>query len=226
MSKGMAIYAGRLFGERALGLALFLLATGGQLGLRACIWFAIYFASVISALWLYRTSAETLERRADIASTKDVTPTWDKVILALFWLLGYFVIYYVAGATADLGKPIDVLFIGGLILYGMSTALTAWALQTNAYAESVSRVQSERDQQVCSSGPYAYVRHPMYSAILMWCVAIVAVFPTRGVALVSLAVAALIVLRTLLEDNMLAEGLPGYEQYRRTVRWRLIPKLF
>ena len=79
---------------------------------------------------------------------------------------------------------------------------------------------------VCSSGPYAYVRHPMYSAIIMWCVAIVAVFPTRGVALVSLAVAALIVLRTLLEDNMLAEGLPGYEQYRRTVRWRLIPKLF
>lgn len=226
MSKGMAIYAGRLFGERALGLALFLLASGGVLGVRATAWFVAYFAAIASGLWLYHTSADTLERRADIAATKDVTPVWDKVILALFWLLAYFVVYYVAGATADTNMPIDVQFICAIVIYAVSTALTAWALQTNAYAESVSRVQSERDQQVCSSGPYAYVRHPMYTAIIMWCVAIVAIFPTWGVALVSLAVAALIVTRTLLEDNMLAEGLPGYEAYRQTVRWRLIPHLW
>lgn len=223
MNKGMAIYAARLVGERALGLALFLLASHGVLGIRATVWFVTYFASVVSAIWLYRTSADTLERRADIASTKDVTPAWDKVILALFWLLAYFVVYYVAGATADLTMGVDLLLIGAIVLYALSTVLTAWALRTNAYAESVSRLQPEREQQVCSAGPYAYVRHPMYSAILMWCVAIVAVFPTWQVALVSAVVAALIIVRTLLEDTMLAKGLPGYDEYRAKVRWRLVP---
>jgi protein-S-isoprenylcysteine O-methyltransferase Ste14 len=66
----------------------------------------------------------------------------------------------------------------------------------------------------------------MYSAILMWCVAIVAVFPSWAVAGVSVAVAALIVVRTLLEDAMLARELPGYEAYRAQVRWRLVPWLF
>lgn len=223
MSKGMALYAARLVGERALGLGLFLLASHGVLGTRATVWFVAYFASVASALWLYRTSADTLERRADIAGTKDVTPVWDKVILALFWLLGYFVVYYVAGASADPAKLLDLLLAVSIALYALSTALTAWALRTNAYAESVSRLQPERSQQVCSDGPYAYVRHPMYSAILMWCVAIVGVFPTWQVTLVSIAVAVLIVVRTLLEDAMLAEGLPGYAEYRSKVRWRLIP---
>ena len=226
MSKGMLLYTARLVGERAIALGLFLAASHLVLGIRALVWFVVYFASVASAAWLYRTSADTLERRANIAATKDSTPTWDKVILALFWLLAYFVVYWVAGATADHARPVGPLFVAAIVFYVLSTALTTWALRTNAYAESVSRVQTERDQQVCSSGPYAYVRHPMYSAILMWCVAIVAVFPSWAVAGVSVAVAALIVVRTLLEDTMLARELPGYEAYRAQVRWRLVPWLF
>ena len=226
MSRGMLLYTARLVGERAIALGLFLLASHGVLGTRAAIWFVTYVASVASAAWLYRTSADTLERRANIAATKDSTPTWDKVILAFFWLLAYFVVYWVAGATVDHARPVDVPFVVAIVFYVLSTALTVWALRTNAYAESVSRVQTERDQQVCSSGPYAYVRHPMYSAILMWCVAIVAVFPSWAVAGVSVVVAALIVVRTLLEDAMLARDLPGYEAYRARVRWRLVPWLF
>ena len=101
MSKGMLLYTARLVGERAIALGLFLLASHGVMGTRALVWFVTYFASVASAVWLYRTSADTLEHRANIAATKDSTPTWDKVILALFWLLAYFVVYWVAGATAD-----------------------------------------------------------------------------------------------------------------------------
>lgn len=226
MSRGMLLYTARLVGERAIALGLFLAASHLVLGTRALVWFVVYFASVASAVWLYRTSADMLERRANIAATKDSTPTWDKVILALFWLLAYFVVYWVAGATADHARPVGPLFVAAIVFYVLSTMLTAWALRTNAYAESVSRVQTERDQQVCSSGPYAHVRHPMYSAILMWCVAIVAVFPSWAVAGVSVAVAALIVVRTLLEDAMLARELPGYEAYRAHVRWRLVPWLF
>jgi len=49
------------------------------------------------------------------------------------------------------------------------------------------------------------------------------VFPSVWVALVSGAVAVVIVVRTALEDAMLADRLEGYSEYRNRVRWRLVP---
>lgn len=221
--KGMVAYLGRLFAERGLGLLLFLIGSGWVLGVRAALWFVVYFAAIGTVVWLYRTAPETMAARLAIADSKDVTPVWDKVLLAAFWLLAYFVVYWVAGKTCDPSLPIDFVAVSGVVIYLLSSMLTAWALLENRYAEAVSRVQEERGQRVCSTGPYAFVRHPMYSAIVMWCVSIVMVFPNVWVALVSGAVAAAIVVRTSLEDAMLANELPGYSEYRGSVRWRLVP---
>ena len=164
-----------------------------------------------------------MKARLAIADSKDTTPAWDKALLAVFWLLAYFVVYWVAGRTCDLSLPIDAVAVAGAAVYLLSSALTAWALAENRYAEAVSRVQEERNQRVCSTGPYAFVRHPMYSAIIMWCVAVVMVLPSLWVAATSVAVAVVIVTRTALEDAMLTRGLAGYEEYRHAVRWRLVP---
>lgn len=224
--RGVFSYLARLVVERALGLLLFLVGSGWVLGQRGALWFAVYFVAILSIVWVYRAAPETMAARLSIADTKDVTPVWDKVLLALFWLLAYFVTYWVAGKTCDLALPIDAVAIVGTIIYLLSCILTTWALAENQYAEAVSRVQEERGQRVCSTGPYAYVRHPMYSAIIMWCVAVVMVLPRVWVAVVSGAVAAIIVVRTALEDAMLARGLPGYAQYQGQVRWRLVPFLW
>ena len=221
--KGMVAYLVRLFAERAIGLLLFLLGSGWVLGTRGALWFAAYFLAIGTIIWLYRAAPDTMAARLSIADTKDVTPVWDKVLLAIFWLLGYFLVYWVAGRTCDPSLAIDVVAILGAVIYLLSSVLTAWALSENRYAEAVSRVQEERGQRVCSTGPYAFVRHPMYSAIIMWCISVVMVFPNVWVALVSGAVAAVIVLRTALEDAMLVNGLPGYAEYRNSVRWRLVP---
>ncbi len=224
--RGAIAYLTRLVMERAIGLALFLVGSGGVLGPRGALWFAVYFVAIGSVVWVYHAAPDTMEARLSIAETKDVTPTWDKVLLAVFWLLGYFVVYWVAGRTCDLSLPIDALAIIGTIIYLLSCVLTAWALAENKYAEAVSRVQEERGQRVCTTGPYAFVRHPMYSAIIMWCVSVVMVLPSVQVALVSGAVAVVIVVRTALEDAMLVRELPGYAQYRSDVRWRLVPFLW
>ena len=63
----------------------------------------------------------------------------------------------------------------------------------------------------------------MYTAIIMWCISVAMVFPSAWVALVSGVVAVVIVVRTALEDEMLANRLPGYSEYRSKVRWRLVP---
>ena len=221
--KGMVAYLVRLFAERAIGLLLFLLGSGWVLGARGALWFAAYFLAIGTIIWLYRAAPETMAARLSIADTKDVTPVWDKVLLAIFWLLGYFLVYWVAGRTCDPSLAIDVLAVLGVAVYLLSSVLTAWALSENRFAEAVSRVQEERGQRVCSTGPYAFVRHPMYSAIIMWCVSVVMVFPNLWVALVSGAVAVVIVVRTALEDAMLGSGLEGYSEYQGNVRWRLVP---
>jgi protein-S-isoprenylcysteine O-methyltransferase Ste14 len=220
---GMVAYLARLFVERALGLLLFLIGSGWIMGPRGMLWFAVYFAAIGTVVWVYRTAPDTMAARLSIADTKDVTPVWDKVLLALFWLLGYFVVYWVAGRTCDPSLAIDAVAVLGATTYLLSSVLTAWALAENRYAEAVSRVQEERGQRVCSTGPYALVRHPMYSAIIMWCVSVAMVFPSVWVALVSGMVALVIVVRTTLEDAMLASGLPGYSEDQSKVRWRLVP---
>ena len=221
--KGMAAYIARLIIERALGLLLFLVGSGWVLGARGVLWFAAYFLAIGTIVWLYRTAPDTMAARLSIADSKDVTPVWDKILLAVFWLLGYFVVYWVAGKTCNPPLPIDIVAVLGVALYLLSSMLTAWALSENRYAEAVSRVQEERGQRVCSTGPYAFVRHPMYSAIIMWCVSVIMVCPSPWVALVPGVVAIVIVVRTALEDAMLANGLPGYAEYRDNMRWRLVP---
>ena len=222
-NKGLAAYFVRLLAERAIGLLLFLLGSGGVLGSRGASWFIAYFAAIGSVFWLYRAAPDTMAARLTITETKDSTPVWDKVLLATFWLLAYFVVYWVAGATCDHALPLDIVAVAGLALYLLSSALTAWALYENRYAEAVSRVQAERGQIVCSTGPYAYVRHPMYSAIILWCVSITMVFPSAWVAAVACVVALTIVVRTALEDSTLTRGLDGYSEYKDKVRWRLVP---
>lgn len=221
--KGMVAYSARLFAERAIGLMLFLLGSGWALGPRGVLWFVAYFAAIGSIAWLYYAAPDTMAARLAIADTKDTTPLWDKALLAVFWILAYFAVYWIAGKACDLAAPIDAVAVAGVVLYLLSSVLTAWALSENRFAEAVSRVQAERNQRVCDTGPYAYVRHPMYSAIILWCISVIMVFSSVWVAVVAAAVALVIVVRTALEDSMLASGLAGYAEYTSRVPWRLIP---
>ena len=77
-----------------------------------------------------------------------------------------------------------------------------------------------------AGGPYALVRHPMYLGVLLFA-------PGSAMALGSwwsivplLPVLATFVRRTLFEDRMLHEELPGYGEYAARVRWRVVPGLF
>ena len=226
MAKGAHIYLARVVIERLLGLLLFLIGSSWTIGAAGIMWFIFYFAAAGVVLALYRVNPESMDQRTNIVATKDSTPLWDKKLLTAFWLLGYFVIYFVAGLFFGDHAAAPTKLAFGLILYALSTGLTYWALRENKFAESTARLQPERNQTVCTSGPYALVRHPMYTAILMWCICIVMVFPCLPVLAVSALTAAIIVKRTKLEDAMLAEGLPGYQEYQQRTKHMLIPFVF
>lgn len=114
-----------------------------------------------------------------------------------------------------------------LLLVAAGYVLVFWAMLVNRFFSSVVRIQSDRGQHVISTGPYALVRHPGYSAGILIVVA-------SGIALGSWLAAAFLVAivlpfllyRVVNEDRVLQSRLDGYANYARQVPWRLVPGLW
>ena len=98
-----------------------------------------------------------------------------------------------------------------------------WTVHTNSFAAPVVKIQKERGQTVITTGPYAIVRHPLYVGTLFFMVATSLILGSWwGLATVPL-LALGFAIRIPIEETALREGLQGYEEYARRVRWRLIP---
>ena len=85
------------------------------------------------------------------------------------------------------------------------------------------RVQSERGHSVISTGPYAYVRHPMYTGAVLFLIGIALLLGSWWGLVLSPIFAAIFAVRTGIEENTLLTGLPGYTDYAARVRYRLVP---
>jgi protein-S-isoprenylcysteine O-methyltransferase Ste14 len=99
-----------------------------------------------------------------------------------------------------------------------------WVIRTNRWAASNIRVDA--GQRVVDTGPYAYVRHPMYAAAIWLVVGIpLALGSWWSVALVVLFLPILL-WRLLDEERILRRDLQGYVQYTQRVRFRLVPHVW
>jgi len=115
----------------------------------------------------------------------------------------------------------------GLIALAAGYVLCFWAMAVNRFFSSVVRIQSDRGQHVVASGPYAYLRHPGYLAGIV-------IILASGLALGSWLAALLVIVsslpfllyRAITEDRVLQAELPGYADYARRVRWRLVPGIW
>jgi protein-S-isoprenylcysteine O-methyltransferase Ste14 len=109
----------------------------------------------------------------------------------------------------------------GLLLATMLFMI--WTMRTNSFAAPVVKIQKERGQTVITTGPYAIVRHPLYFGALFYVAATSLVLGSWwGLATVPLVALGLAV-RIGVEEKALREGLHGYDDYARRLRWRLIP---
>jgi protein-S-isoprenylcysteine O-methyltransferase Ste14 len=123
----------------------------------------------------------------------------------------------------SVGLSVQVL---GFVLVVAALTLVGWTLLTNPYASSAVRIQSERGHAVITHGPYAFVRHPMYLAVVLICLGGGTALGSLLATAALLPVIAVFARRTLLEDRMLRDELPGYRDYSARVRWRVIPLVF
>ena len=153
---------------------------------------------------------------------------WDKILLSVFFVL-WLAQYPVAGLDAVRFKTSDMpVWLEAAGAFGVAFGIYAFhvVMRANTFAAPVVKIQTERSHHVVSTGPYAYVRHPMYGG------AIALIFGT-GLLLGSWYATALGVIlilllagRSVLEEETLKRELEGYEAYAARVRSRLIPGIW
>ena len=115
----------------------------------------------------------------------------------------------------------DMLVWLAAALFLLAYLLYAEVLRENVWLSRTVEVQE--DQKVVDTGLYGVVRHPMYMVTLLLFLSMPLVLGSLLSFLVMLAYIPLIIRRIRNEEEVLAEGLPGYEDYRKRVKYRLIP---
>lgn len=175
-------------------------------------------------LWLKRRDPGLLRERMTAARRPDVK-SWDRIIIRVYSLL-LMAMLLVAALDAVRFRwsrvPVAAQGLALLVLLA-AWGLIMWAFRVNAFLAEMVRVQTERGHTVCTKGPYRFVRHPMYIGVILTILGVPVLLGSIYALIPAVLIAALFVLRTALEDRTLKAELPGYTDYARSVRWKLVP---
>jgi protein-S-isoprenylcysteine O-methyltransferase Ste14 len=178
----------------------------------------------ISRLLVARRHPDLIAERARMLQHEDAA-SWDKTLAPLLGIASL-LIPVIAGLDAlygwspAFGLPINIL---ALIFILASFVLSSYALIENRFFSGMVRIQTDRDHQVVSSGPYRWMRHPGYAGGLLTYLATPFFLDSRWAILAASFTLIVLVIRTRLEDKTLQEQLPGYREYAQRVRYRLLP---
>ncbi|MCK1491338.1 isoprenylcysteine carboxylmethyltransferase family protein [Bradyrhizobium sp. 180] len=176
--------------------------------------------------WLYRIDPALLAERLRPVLQRD-QPAADKIFVTVFVITMFAWLALIGFDRRIQSSEMPVAFqILGLVLFLASTLFTMWVFRENSFAAPVVKLQAERAQRVISTGPYAHVRHPMYSGMILFFTGVPLLLGSWwGLAMLPLF-AALFAVRIGIEERTLREGLPGYADYAARVRYRLVPGLW
>ena len=211
-------------------IPLILVMCGGDLGWwQAWLYSLLIVAAGIGGrMWAEQRHPGLMAERQNIENIQNAK-AWDKVLAPLMAVSVGFPMVIVAGLDHRYNWSSEFplwLIVIGFILISLGYAFAAWALAENRFFSSVVRIQTDRGHVVCDSGPYRFVRHPGYAGNILALFGIVLALSSVW-TLIPAAVALIIaVIRTELEDRTLQDELPGYRDYARRVRYRLIPWIY
>ena len=116
--------------------------------------------------------------------------------------------------------PVIVTIIGDLLVAG-GFLIVYLVFRVNTFTAGTIEISSE--QAVISTGPYAVIRHPMYSGALILLLGTPLALSSFWGLLALIPMAAALAARLLDEEKLLAAELPGYKEYCRKVRFHLVP---
>jgi protein-S-isoprenylcysteine O-methyltransferase Ste14 len=188
--------------------------------------FAAVFEVSAQALGIYFLfhDRKLVERRMKIGPVAEQRPA-QKLISALF-MFGFVAFAVLPAFDHRFGwSPIaPVVSVVADAMIVLSFVLFFVVMRSNSYAAST--ILIEEGQSVVSSGPYAYVRHPMYSGALLLLVVMPLALGSWWTVLLVVPFLPVLVWRILDEENFLRKDLSGYAEYMQRVRYRLVPRVW
>jgi protein-S-isoprenylcysteine O-methyltransferase Ste14 len=189
---------------------------------QAWVYWALFGAFVVLSSWYFvKNDPALVRRRLHVGPTAEREHS-QKIIQGLAGGL-VFLVFLVPGFDHRFGwsaVPTPLVWLGDVVM------LAGWlfvfrVLRENTFAASTITVEAA--QRVISTGPYAWVRHPMYAGSAVAFLATPLALGSWWALLPALLLCATLVVRLRDEERYLTLHLPGYDEYRCRVRWRLLP---
>jgi protein-S-isoprenylcysteine O-methyltransferase Ste14 len=213
-----------ILGAVMLGLLIFIPA--GTLNYWQAWVFIVVFMTSVTVIGLYLSLKDPalLERRKQIGPAAEQSPA-QKIIISVGILADLGLLIF-CGLDHRFGwsqMPAYISLVGdALVAIGLFIDLRVF--RENSYGAS--NIQVEAAQTVITTGPYAIVRHPMYTGVLIMVLGVpLALGSWWGLAIVVL-VFPVLMWRILDEEKLLEKDLAGYQDYEQKVRYRLVPYLW
>lgn len=146
------------------------------------------------------------------------------------WVVGQVVLFGLFLASVIGGGDVPdipgIIFarITGVVVALGGAAISIWAFRYHGPDLSPFPRPVE-GQGLIDQGPYRYVRHPMYTGIIVFTLGVGLAYANPVTMLSSLAFTVFFMAKSGYEEELLVAHVPGYRDYRSEVPWRLLPYL-
>lgn len=188
---------------------------------------AFFIASMVGGLYFLAVDPGLVRERAKPPRTQTGADALATLFIALC------AIGFCAAAAFDslrlqsLQAPLGVTMSAGVVVFGVGIGIVVWTFRVNSFATTIVEVQAARNQRVIETGPYRFVRHPMYFGAVWFFAGIALMLDSVAMGLAAVLVFPIAFLpRMLVEEAVLRRELAGYEAYVARVRSRILPGLF
>jgi protein-S-isoprenylcysteine O-methyltransferase Ste14 len=205
----------------AMGLLLFVPAWTVHYW-QAWVYLAIFTgASLFTTLYLMRKDPALLERRMSGGPTAEKRAAQRFIMLCVS--IGFIALLVVPALDHRFGWSRVSLYGVALgdLLVAIGLYLIFLVYRENTFASAT--IEIAKDQKVIATGPYAIVRHPMYTSGFLYLLGTPLALGSYWGLLALAAIISFLIWRLFDEERFLARNLPGYSEYQKNVRRRLVP---
>ena len=178
----------------------------------------LFVPMFIAGLVMMKKNPELLKKRLNVKEKE--TEQREVILLSGMMFLAAFILAGLSFRFGWLMLPLPASIIAAVVFLA-AYVVYAEVLRENTYLSRTIEVQE--NQKVIDTGLYGIVRHPMYMATVFLFLAMPLVLGCVISFVIMLCYVPIIAKRIRNEEQVLAEGLQGYEEYRKKVRYRMIP---
>jgi protein-S-isoprenylcysteine O-methyltransferase Ste14 len=205
--------------------SLLFIAAGTFAYWQAWVFLAVYFsASLAISLYLITSDPALLARRMSGGPFAEKEPA-RRIIMSIM-SVGFVGLLVLPAIDHRLrwSEPSPGAALAGDVLILLGWLGIYFVFRENSFSSATIELAAE--QRVISTGPYAWIRHPMYAAALVMLLGIpIALGSWWGVVIV-VAMLPVLIWRLLDEERFLVRNLAGYAEYQRRVGYRLLPLIW